>query len=646
MTRAVLIPGTLGSVLEDASLSDDAAREICRDNLGSRERWLRGTGLYPCDKRPQTVWGGVGSLHWLFAPDRWEARMRQGNGFDDPGPLRAVGLFEAEATIGGRHYEFKPYSPLVSALETAGVDIRVFPYDWRLSITHTAARLSEWLRATWHGEGEGVTLIGHSMGGLVARCLVESSSSRALVGRVITIGTPHVGAPHAYLHFAGLTFPLPENPFYRWARLTMREQLAGHVAAADVGAALFPGETQTAVVRAMASAAELMPVYDFVTNRGRPEPYREAYGGLRHSGTGRGALDLLERLRATLIGEDGLNAFLGEHGIDYHLVAADGLKTVSGYERDRKRILTTDEGDGTVPLRSAHPVARSIGRVHLHKLARAKLGHERLCERPDVAKLCIETVRAPQVTVSSVPLTDDFVAMARTILENTDRQRGVVLSVVHMLGRTGSTLLDPATDASPGSRRPRLRHPPEHLSSPEVYEVESPNHGTFRYVWILSNEQSSFPVGGVAFLPPQGSPELHVVTWNVGPLDSRVCRNAHHAEVQWIRFVEAQGSPWQAQVTRLRLNNRSRQGPSRGYSPCTGCCEDLAQVMRTLNDARAPRTVDAGISWERLYDKGQACGHPTGRACIDKLRDSGWGEPQGPRPTAEAEERPLAPLVI
>jgi hypothetical protein len=171
-----------------------------------------------------------------------------------------------------------------------------------------------------------------------------------------------------------------------------------------------------------------------------------------------------------------------------------------------------------------------------------------------------------------------------------------------------------------------------------VYEVDSPHHGTFRYVWIQSNEQSSFQSGGMAFLPPQGSSELHLVTFNVGPLDDGYrsrCRNAHHAEVQFIRFIEAQPARWRSQIARLHLANRSRQGPNLGYSPCTACCADLAQFMQGLNALRSPRTVDAGMSWERLYDKGSACGHPTDQACVRKLRDSGWGEPQGERPTVE-----------
>lgn len=638
MTRAVLIPGTLGSVLEDTSLTDAQAKEICRDNLGRLDGVLRGTGLYPCDRRPQTIWGGVGSLHWLFAPNAWEARMRQGNGLDNPGPLRPTGLFEAEVTFRGKRYEFKPYSPLVRALENAGVDLLVFPYDFRLSIRTSASLLEQRIRERWRGTGERVTLIGHSMGGLIARCMVESSRARELVRRVVTIGTPHIGAPHAYLHLAGITYPFPENPFYRWARVTMRAQFAGQSAMADVGAALYPGPTQTSVVRAMASAAELVPVYDFVTNRGRMEPYREAYSGLTHSGTGRPALELSDALRRSLVGEQSLDAFLGEHGLDYHLIAAEDFRTVSGYRRDGKRILTTRAGDGTVPLRSAHPVARSSTRLHLHKLARAKLGHMRLCERADVHALCIEILESPQVTVSTVPLTEDYVAMAKAILQNAPAQRGVVLTVTHLLGRTNSVLMDPATEPSPGARRPRLTNPPAHVTSPEVYEVESPRHGTFRYVWIQSNEQSSFPSGGVAFLPAPGSSELHLVTFNTGPLDVSYrsqCRNAHHAEVQLTGFIEAQPARWRSQISRLRLLNRSRQGPNLGYSPCTACCDDLAKFMRALNDLRSPLTVDAGISWERLYDKGKICGHPTDTACIRKLRESGWGEAQGPRPEVE-----------
>lgn len=69
------------------------------------------------------------------------------------------------------------------------------------------ASLLEQLTAQWPVELERITLIGHSMGGLIVRsaCAVVSADSTArarpqwadLVTEVITLGTPHLGAPLA-----------------------------------------------------------------------------------------------------------------------------------------------------------------------------------------------------------------------------------------------------------------------------------------------------------------------------------------------------------------------------------------------------------------------------------------------------------------
>jgi hypothetical protein len=83
--RVVFLPGALGSVLTDGSLTPDQARRECENNLGRLGRVLRGSALYPCDKHPETLWGGVDSLHWLLSPEAWARRMRSGNGLDAPG---------------------------------------------------------------------------------------------------------------------------------------------------------------------------------------------------------------------------------------------------------------------------------------------------------------------------------------------------------------------------------------------------------------------------------------------------------------------------------------------------------------------------------------------------------------------------------
>lgn len=68
----MLLPGAMGSVLIDSSLTPQQAQQLCRNNIRRVGPLLRGSALYPCDKGPERLWNGVGSLHWLFNPADWE----------------------------------------------------------------------------------------------------------------------------------------------------------------------------------------------------------------------------------------------------------------------------------------------------------------------------------------------------------------------------------------------------------------------------------------------------------------------------------------------------------------------------------------------------------------------------------------------
>ncbi len=75
-----------------------------------------------------------------------------------------------------------------------------FEYDWSRSIAVAARQLEADLAATGELRDRPVVLVGHSMGGLVARALAESSPAAfARVGRLVTLGTPHHGTPVANL---------------------------------------------------------------------------------------------------------------------------------------------------------------------------------------------------------------------------------------------------------------------------------------------------------------------------------------------------------------------------------------------------------------------------------------------------------------
>jgi len=213
--------------------------------------------------------------------------------------------------------------------------------------------------------------------------------------------------------------------------------------------------------------------------------------------------------------------------------------------------------------------------------------------------------------------------------------RGEVLSVAHLTAHDGRPLIDTTTEPSGTSGRQRLTNPPWHLSSPpEVHEVRT-RHGMFRYVWMLSNEKSAQGTGGMVFLPVPGAADLRVVTFNTGPLEptTRICTNAHHAETQLISWVGKQREAWGARIGSLRIDNRSRRGRNRGYSPCKACCADLVRFVKALNALPRPAPVKAFISWERLYDGGVRCKqqHRTENGDLRDLMRSGWGI-MGPTP--------------
>ncbi|MGH3754951.1 MAG: lipase/acyltransferase domain-containing protein [Pseudonocardiaceae bacterium] len=87
---------------------------------------------------------------------------------------------------------------------TPGVNYFPFPYDWRRDNRASAARLQEksraWLaawRATSGNPHAQLVLIGHSMGGLVARYFVEALGGWRDTTAVVTFGTPFYGSLNA-----------------------------------------------------------------------------------------------------------------------------------------------------------------------------------------------------------------------------------------------------------------------------------------------------------------------------------------------------------------------------------------------------------------------------------------------------------------
>lgn len=85
-----------------------------------------------------------------------------------------------------------PYTwlPLKLALHAAGFTMRGFAYDWRRDLSESAAAFARELAECPEGE---ISVVGHSMGGLVAHAALASDAGDR-VRMLVTLGTPHGGS--------------------------------------------------------------------------------------------------------------------------------------------------------------------------------------------------------------------------------------------------------------------------------------------------------------------------------------------------------------------------------------------------------------------------------------------------------------------
>jgi pimeloyl-ACP methyl ester carboxylesterase len=146
----------------------------------------------------------------------------------DPGRIARGGLLDLALPAGRR---LKPlgvltfaYARLTLQLRSDGLDARLHAYDWRLGIDELGRDLAARIAAA----REPVILIGHSMGGLVARMAMRMLPRRC-VRKLIMLGTPNRGSFAPVLAIRG-TYPFvrevarldPEHSVEHLARTVFR----------------------------------------------------------------------------------------------------------------------------------------------------------------------------------------------------------------------------------------------------------------------------------------------------------------------------------------------------------------------------------------------------------------------------------------
>lgn len=227
-----------------------------------------------------------------------------------------------------------------------GTDLFIFPYDWRLDNRVNSVKLQEKINQILSQTGSSkIDLVTHSMGGLIAKQYIVNSTNPK-IGKLIFIGTPHLGAPKALktLMF-GDRFGVP------WSVLN-------------------PGEMKK-ISRNMYSVYQLLPSREYFNKLGGyySAPVWDDPG--EHK-----LLNFLETQLLMLSGGYNLSAIqdgadfhtpaldlidLSSYGIDSYNISGCTTPTISGIVQvgsvaDDEYLLYMNAGDKTVPLGSSTAV--------------------------------------------------------------------------------------------------------------------------------------------------------------------------------------------------------------------------------------------------------------------------------------------------
>lgn len=355
--RIVLVPGIMGSQLIES---------------GSR----------------RLLWGDMSMLDWAPRMSQWVASMSRGNGIDDAGgvipgdfvrfqfPLRSIGELAARVSLSpamrmairAAHLSDKDVNPYGEAMDyfvarLGRPNVLAFPYDWRLDNQHNAALLKRSIERQW-GDSAGdparpITIVAHSMGGLISRHYIEELGGNRVVRNLVTVGTPHDGAPEA------LRAPTHVRAISRWLLpldvLPVSSPLALAMPALHLFVNSFLTRLQSMLLH-FNSLYQLLPNRPFVYPGAAAtafEPLATSYDRLRRSACPSSPglicsrpLSELRRLNERLR----MRALSLPREVRYFAVVSHGLPTTSTCRRTHLGDLTAIQprcGDGTVPAASA-----------------------------------------------------------------------------------------------------------------------------------------------------------------------------------------------------------------------------------------------------------------------------------------------------
>lgn len=158
------------------------------------------------------------------------------------------------------------YDGLKNSLVNAGYfdsgdkkNLFTFSYDWRKPLSALAERLNTYIE-TNISPGEKVNIVGHSMGGLVARAYAQTYGG-SRINKIVTVGTPNMGAVSAYGPWEGAV-ALDDS---WWSKIAL--ELTTHF-----GFVMGESPVQT-IQRLVPSLKDLLPTFDYLSRNGSIVPW-------------------------------------------------------------------------------------------------------------------------------------------------------------------------------------------------------------------------------------------------------------------------------------------------------------------------------------------------------------------------------------
>ncbi len=271
-------------------------------------------------------------------------------------------------------------------------DLFVAFYDWRKPVEESARNyLVPWIdRAKKATGADKVILIGHSMGGLVARSYIQSSAYRNDVDRLITLGTPHRGSAEAYTAWAGAEPHADE---------TLRTIFAVYLwylrHAHPLQTELDPIKT---IHTQVPGVRDLLPIDEYLLAGNPPQlkpvtsmVSRNLWGEMVNQPAS--VATLIKRVPVTTITGIGFNTLstilVGPPPTDHPLRYADGVPLMRQYD---------SQGDGTVLQRMAIvPQANNLPSI--------PVSHGALPDSPQALALVLNAVGVAPPVLGAVPAT-------------------------------------------------------------------------------------------------------------------------------------------------------------------------------------------------------------------------------------------------